>query len=53
MIFFFPQQHGEVPVNIHHLEYEDGGILDIDDLLGDLVEDREKVRSRTVLTADG
>ncbi|XP_038136556.1 par-3 family cell polarity regulator beta a isoform X1 [Cyprinodon tularosa] len=37
------KQHGEVPVNIHHLEYEDGGILDIDDLLGDLVEDREKL----------
>ncbi|MEQ2232664.1 Partitioning defective 3 B [Ilyodon furcidens] len=36
------QQHGDVPVNIHHLEYVDGGILDIDDLLGDLVEDREK-----------
>ncbi|KAK5619322.1 Partitioning defective 3 B [Crenichthys baileyi] len=36
------QQHGDVPVNIHHLEYVDGGILDIDDLLSDLVEDREK-----------
>ncbi|XP_016533632.1 par-3 family cell polarity regulator beta a isoform X3 [Poecilia formosa] len=37
------QEHGEVPVNIHHLEYTDGGILDIDDLLSDLVEDREKL----------
>lgn len=31
-------------MNIHHLEYMDGGILDVDDLLSDLVEDREKVR---------
>ncbi|KAM4710757.1 par-3 family cell polarity regulator beta a isoform 2-T2 [Anableps anableps] len=37
------QQHGEFPVNIHHLEYSDGGILDIDDLLSDLVDDREKL----------
>ncbi|KAM4537845.1 par-3 family cell polarity regulator beta a isoform 2-T3 [Fundulus diaphanus] len=37
------QQHREIPVNIHHLEYTDGGILDIDDLLSDLVEDREKL----------
>lgn len=31
-------------VNIHHLEYDDGGILDMDDMISDLVEDREKVR---------
>lgn len=28
----------------HHLEYVDGGILDVDDLLSDLVEDKDKVR---------
>lgn len=27
----------------HHLEYAEGGILDMDDLLADLVEDRDKV----------
>lgn len=27
----------------HHLEYTEGGILDMDDLLTDLVEDRDKV----------
>ncbi|KAA8579848.1 hypothetical protein FQN60_006941, partial [Etheostoma spectabile] len=34
--------HGETAVNTHHLEYVDGGILDMDDLLIDLVEDRDK-----------
>lgn len=29
----------------HHLEYGEGGILDMDDMLSDLVEDRDKVRS--------
>lgn len=28
----------------HHLEYIEGGILDMDDLLTELVEDRDKVR---------
>lgn len=28
----------------HHLEYTEGGILDMDDMLSDLVEDRDKVR---------
>lgn len=37
-------QHGESEVKTHHLEYMDGGILDMDDLLSDLVEDRDKVR---------
>ncbi|XP_035533945.1 par-3 family cell polarity regulator beta a [Morone saxatilis] len=35
--------HGEIEVKTHHLEYLDGGILDMDDLLSDLVEDREKL----------
>ncbi|KAM7365331.1 hypothetical protein PAMP_016266 [Pampus punctatissimus] len=35
--------HGESAIKTHHLEYCDGGILDQDDLLTDLVEDREKL----------
>ncbi|TDG96206.1 hypothetical protein EPR50_G00237580 [Perca flavescens] len=38
-------QHGESAVKTHHLEYMDGGILDMDDLLIDLVEDRDKLVS--------
>ncbi|XP_048340291.1 partitioning defective 3 homolog B isoform X1 [Sphaerodactylus townsendi] len=30
-------------VNIHHLEYTDGGILDPDDFLADVVEDKDKL----------
>lgn len=30
-------------VNVHHLEYTDGGILDPDDILADVVEDKDKV----------
>ncbi|XP_028255890.1 partitioning defective 3 homolog B-like isoform X2 [Parambassis ranga] len=37
------EKHGESAVRIHHLEYTEGGILDIDDLLSDLVEDRDKL----------
>lgn len=37
-------QHGEYAVKTHHLEYAEGGILDMDDMLSDLVEDRDKVR---------
>lgn len=40
----FCVQHGESAVKTHHLEYVDGGILDVDDLLSDLVEDKDKVR---------
>lgn len=29
----------------HHVEYCDGGILDPDDILSDLVEDKDKVRT--------
>lgn len=36
-------QDGEVRVRTHHVEYADGGILDPDDVLTDLVEDRDKV----------
>ncbi|XP_078099604.1 par-3 family cell polarity regulator beta a isoform X2 [Sander vitreus] len=39
------EQHGESAVKTHHLEYMDGGILDLDDLLIDLVEDRDKLVS--------
>lgn len=34
-------------MKIHHLEYTDGGILDMDDLLNELVEDKDRVRKRT------
>ncbi|XP_037552671.1 par-3 family cell polarity regulator beta a [Nematolebias whitei] len=37
------EQDGDTAVNIHHLEYDDGGILDMDDMISDLVEDREKL----------
>uniref|UniRef100_A0A3Q1GBG0 Partitioning defective 3 homolog B-like n=1 Tax=Acanthochromis polyacanthus TaxID=80966 RepID=A0A3Q1GBG0_9TELE len=37
------QQHGDNAVKTHHLEYAEGGILDMDDLLSDLVEDRDKL----------
>lgn len=37
------EQHGDTEVNTHHLEYAEGGILDMDDLLSDLVEDRDKL----------
>lgn len=30
----------------HHLEYAEGGILYMDDMLSDLVEDRDKVRTK-------
>ncbi|XP_054827047.1 partitioning defective 3 homolog B isoform X2 [Eublepharis macularius] len=30
-------------VDIHHLEYTDGGILDPDDILADVVEDKDKL----------
>lgn len=36
-------QQGDSVVQTHHLEYSDGGILDMDDPLADLVEDREKL----------
>lgn len=37
------QQHADNAVKTHHLEYAEGGILDMDDLLSDLVEDRDKL----------
>ncbi|XP_062383522.1 par-3 family cell polarity regulator beta a [Sardina pilchardus] len=37
------EQDGEVRVRTHHVEYADGGILDPDDMLTDLVEDRDKL----------
>ncbi|XP_038574850.1 par-3 family cell polarity regulator beta a isoform X3 [Micropterus salmoides] len=37
------EQHGGSEVNTHHLEYVEGGILDMDDLLSDLVEDKDKL----------
>ncbi|XP_071396826.1 LOW QUALITY PROTEIN: partitioning defective 3 homolog B-like [Centroberyx affinis] len=37
------EQHGEYAVKTHHVEYSEGGILDMDDLLTDLVEDRDKL----------
>uniref|UniRef100_A0A3Q4MI36 PDZ domain-containing protein n=1 Tax=Neolamprologus brichardi TaxID=32507 RepID=A0A3Q4MI36_NEOBR len=40
------EQRGETAMQTHHLEYMEGGILDMDDLLSDLVEDRDKVRKK-------
>lgn len=37
-------QEGDFLVRTHHVEYCDGGILDPDDVLSDLVEDKDKVR---------
>ncbi|XP_068561524.1 LOW QUALITY PROTEIN: partitioning defective 3 homolog B-like [Cebidichthys violaceus] len=37
------EQHEESEVKTHHLTYIDGGIMDMDDLLDDLVEDRDKL----------
>ncbi|ERE85498.1 putative partitioning defective 3 [Cricetulus griseus] len=36
-------------VKIHHLEYTDGGILDPDDILADVVEDKDKVLVRHII----
>ncbi|XP_018094499.1 partitioning defective 3 homolog B isoform X1 [Xenopus laevis] len=30
-------------VKVHHLEYQDGGILDSDDVVADVVEDKDKI----------
>lgn len=43
LVFLVFSQHGQAPMKTHHLEYAEGGILDMDDLLTDLVEDRDKV----------
>ncbi|XDV30786.1 hypothetical protein PO909_033630, partial [Leuciscus waleckii] len=40
------KQEGDFLVRTHHVEYCDGGILDPDDVLTDLVEDKDKVRLR-------
>lgn len=40
---FFVKDAG-YSIKIHHLEYMDGGILDPDDVLIDVVEDKDKVR---------
>ncbi|MFT7818162.1 partitioning defective 3 homolog B-like [Arapaima gigas] len=37
------QQEGHFLVHTHHLEYCDGGILDPDDLLAEVVEDKDKL----------
>lgn len=37
-------------VKIHHLEYTDGGILDPDDVLADVVEDKDKVNDFKIVT---
>lgn len=39
------KQEGDFLVRTHHVEYCDGGILDPDDVLSDLVEDKDKVRA--------
>ncbi|XP_044043724.1 par-3 family cell polarity regulator beta a isoform X3 [Siniperca chuatsi] len=40
--YFIPSHEGSV-LKTHHLEYIEGGILDMDDMLSDLVEDRDKL----------
>ncbi|KAJ3584728.1 hypothetical protein NHX12_015223, partial [Muraenolepis orangiensis] len=35
-------QYGEYVVRTHHLEYDEGGILDMDDPLYELVEDKDR-----------
>ncbi|PWA31239.1 hypothetical protein CCH79_00002970 [Gambusia affinis] len=37
------EQEGDFIVRTHHVEYCDGGILDPDDILSDLVEDKDKL----------
>ncbi|XP_008327329.1 partitioning defective 3 homolog B isoform X2 [Cynoglossus semilaevis] len=37
------EQEGDFFVRTHHVEYCDGGILDPDDILSDLVEDKDKL----------
>ncbi|XP_060754477.1 par-3 family cell polarity regulator beta a isoform X2 [Neoarius graeffei] len=37
------EQDGEFLVRTHHVEYADGGILDPDDMLADLLEDKDKL----------
>ncbi|XP_053483215.1 partitioning defective 3 homolog B isoform X1 [Ictalurus furcatus] len=37
------EQEGDFLVRTHHVEYCDGGILDPDDVLSDLVEDKDKL----------
>ncbi|KAJ8255195.1 hypothetical protein GJAV_G00202090 [Gymnothorax javanicus] len=37
------EQEGDFLVRTHHVEYCDGGILDPDDILTDLVEDKDKL----------
>ncbi|XP_017312395.1 par-3 family cell polarity regulator beta a isoform X1 [Ictalurus punctatus] len=37
------EQDGEFLVRTHHVEYADGGILDPDDKLADLLEDKDKL----------
>ncbi|XP_065110236.1 par-3 family cell polarity regulator beta a isoform X2 [Paramisgurnus dabryanus] len=37
------EQDGEFLVRTHHVEYVDGGILDPDDMVEDLVEDKDKL----------
>ncbi|XP_054908775.1 partitioning defective 3 homolog B-like isoform X3 [Poeciliopsis prolifica] len=37
------EQEGDFVIRTHHVEYCDGGILDPDDILSDLVEDKDKL----------
>ncbi|KAL2080928.1 hypothetical protein ACEWY4_022781 [Coilia grayii] len=45
------EREGDFLVRTHHVEYCDGGILDPDDILTDLVEDRDKRREMGPCTA--
>lgn len=42
-IFFFSLQDPSYWVQVHRLEHGDGGILDVDDMLCDVVDDKDRV----------
>ncbi|CAL8308398.1 unnamed protein product [Merluccius merluccius] len=41
-------QQVEYVVRTHHVEYGEGGILDMDDLLSELLEDKDRVRDAPI-----
>lgn len=45
-ISLFSFQDPSYWVEVHRLEHGDGGILDLDDMLCDVVDDKDRVRQR-------
>lgn len=45
-LFFPPHQDPSYWVRVHRLEHGDGGILDLDDMLSDVVDDKDRVSHR-------